>query len=103
MHLLGGGYINGVWPDHVGLVSGMLAAARLKGCRLFGTGLGLLPLPDNGTQLKDAFSTFDSVSVRDAGSAAAIGVEPGLDDVFLGLPNELERSRSLSSRHEPRT
>ncbi|QDY90638.1 polysaccharide pyruvyl transferase family protein [Arthrobacter sp. UKPF54-2] len=94
IHLLGGGYVNGVWPDHVGLVSGMLAAARLNGCRLLGTGLGLLPLPDNATQLKDAFSTFDSLSVRDAGSAAAIGVEPGLDDVFLGLPSELARSRS---------
>lgn len=94
IHLIGGGYVNGVWPDHVGLVSGMLAAARLNGCRLFGTGLGLLPLPDNGAQLKDAFSTFDSVSVRDSGSAAAIGVELGLDDVFLGLLNELERSRS---------
>lgn len=94
IHLLGGGYVNGVWPDHVGLVSGMLAAARLNGCRLFGTGLGLLPLPDNVTQLKDAFSTFDSLSVRDSGSAAGIGVELGLDDVFLGLPKELERSRS---------
>ena len=94
LHLLGGGYVNGVWPDHVGLVSGMLAAARLKGCRLFGTGLGLLPLPDNGTQLTDAFSNFDSVSVRDGGSAAAIGVRLGLDDAFLGLPHELERSRS---------
>ena len=96
LHLLGGGYVNGVWPDHVGLVSGMLAAARLKGCRLFGTGLGLLPLPDNGTQLREAFSHFDSVSVRDSGSAAAIGVGLGLDDAFLGLPYELARSRSPS-------
>jgi polysaccharide pyruvyl transferase WcaK-like protein len=98
VHLLGGGYVNGVWPDHVGLVSGMLATAKLSGCRLFGTGLGLLPLPDNAAQLKDAFGTFDSVSVRDEGSAAAIGVEVGLDDVFLGLPYELERSRSSEAQ-----
>lgn len=93
IHLLGGGYVNGVWPDHVGLVAGMLAASRLSGARLFGTGLGLLPLPENATQLKDAFSSFDILSVRDRGSAAAIGVELGLDDVFLGVPNELRRSR----------
>lgn len=94
IHLLGGGYVNGVWPDHVGLVSGMVAAAKLNGSRLLGSGLGLMPLPENGEQLKDAFSSFDSISVRDSASAAAFGVEAGLDDVFLGLPHELERSRS---------
>lgn len=94
VHLLGGGYVNGVWPDHVGLVSGMLAISNLVGCRLIGSGLGLMPLPENGEQLKDAFSRFSFLSVRDAASAAAFGIEEGLDDVFLGLPQELERSRS---------
>lgn len=94
VHLLGGGYINGVWPDHVGLVSGMGAAAKLNGCRLLGSGLGLMPPPDNGEQLKDMLSSFDKVSVRDSASAAAFGIELGLDDVFLGLPFELKRSHT---------
>ena len=94
IHLLGGGHINGVWPDHVGLVSGVAAASKLNSSRLFGSGLGLMPLPENGEQLKASFSAFDSLSVRDSASAAAIGVELGLDDAFLGLPYELERSHS---------
>lgn len=94
LHLLGGGYINGIWPDHVGLVSGMAAAAKLKGSRLLGSGLGLMPFPENGEQLKEAFSSFSSVSVRDTASAAMLGLEVGLDDVFLGLPYELKRSQS---------
>ena len=92
IHLLGGGYVNGVWPDHVGLVSGMTAAGRLNGARLIASGLGLMPLPENAVQLKSAITAFSSASVRDAASAAAVGVEVGLDDVFLGLPHELQRA-----------
>ena len=94
IHILGGGYINGVWPDHVGLVSGMIAAGKLNGSRLLGSGLGLMPVPENGDQLKEALSSFTSISVRDTASAAMLGVEVGLDDAFLGLPHELGRSRS---------
>ncbi|WP_142058586.1 polysaccharide pyruvyl transferase family protein [Pseudarthrobacter sp. B4EP4b] len=94
LHLLGGGYINGVWPDHVGLVAGLLAARKLNGGRLFGTGLGLLPLPGIRVRLKNAFDSFYSVSVRDQGSAEELGIGLGLDDAFLGLPYELKRSRS---------
>lgn len=94
LHLLGGGYVNGVWPDHVGLVSGMVAARELSGAPLKASGLGLLPLPENSGQLLDSFAKFESVTVRDAASADFLGTSLGLDDVFLGLPGELLRSKT---------
>ncbi|MFY9634022.1 MAG: polysaccharide pyruvyl transferase family protein [Cellulosimicrobium cellulans] len=92
IHLLGGGYVNGVWPDHVGLVAGMAAAQRLNGCRLAGSGLGLMPLPENAEQLATTFGDFSDVTVRDDASAEFLGLETGLDDVFLGILHELRRS-----------
>lgn len=92
IHLLGGGYVNDVWPDHVGLVAGMAAARNLNGCRLVGSGLGLMPLPENADLLAKTFAEFSAVSVRDDASAAFLGLETGLDDVFLSLLHELRRS-----------
>ena len=92
IHLLGGGYVNGVWPDHVGLVAGMAATRKLNGCRLLGSGLGLMPLPENAELLAKTFADFSAVSVRDGASAEFLGLETGLDDVFLGLLHELRRS-----------
>ena len=92
IHLLGGGYVNGVWPDHVGLVAGMAATRKLNGCRLLGSGLGLMPLPENAELLAKTFADFSAVSVRDEASAEFLGLETGLDDVFLGLLHELRRS-----------
>lgn len=94
IHLLGGGYVNGVWPDHVGLVAGMSAAEKLSGSRLVASGLGLMPLPENAEQLRKAFSDFSAVSVRDDASADFLELDAGLDDVFLGLPRELGRARN---------
>ncbi|WP_426225440.1 polysaccharide pyruvyl transferase family protein [Pseudarthrobacter sp. DSP2-3-2b1] len=92
IHLLGGGYVNGVWPDHVGLVAGMAAARKLNGCRLLGSGLGLMPLPENSDLLAKTFADFAAVSVRDYASAEFLGLETGVDDVFLGILHELHRS-----------
>lgn len=92
IHLLGGGYVNGVWPDHVGLVAGMAAVRKLNGCRLMGSGLGLMPLPENAEQLAKTFADFTALGVRDAASSRFLGIETGLDDVFLGLLHELRRS-----------
>jgi polysaccharide pyruvyl transferase WcaK-like protein len=92
IHLLGGGYVNGVWPDHVGLVAGMAAAQRRNGCRLAGSGLGLMPLPENAEQLAKTFGHFTQVSVRDNASAQFLGLGTGVDDVFLGILHELRRS-----------
>ncbi len=98
IHLLGGGYINGVWPDHVGLISGANTARELNGMKLYGTGLGLMPLPENVADLRGAFGHFEYLSVRDRPSAAAYEMPQGLDDVFLGLHAELARAKTPAAQ-----
>ena len=93
LHLLGGGYVNGVWPRHRALVAGMKAVKGITGARLYATGQGLMPLIGSASEAEELFDAFDHVSVRDVQSAAAYGLEQGLDDAFLGA----EDAVSLSS------
>lgn len=85
LHLLGGGYINGIWPRHTALVSGMAAVKELTGARLYATGQGLMPLVNTHIPPAGLFEGFDHVSVRDAESAAAYSLPLGVDDAFLGV------------------
>ncbi|MDN3480408.1 polysaccharide pyruvyl transferase family protein [Arthrobacter sp. APC 3897] len=85
LHLLGGGYVNGMWPHHTALVSGMKAVKELTGARLYATGQGLMPLIGTPREAADLFLGFDHVTVRDAESARAYSLNAGLDDAFLGL------------------
>lgn len=89
VHFLGGGHLNAVWPDHLGLI----AAARVLtefGARLVGTGLGLAPGADGLADLVDA---FDHLTVRDEASAALTGAEITPDDAMLAVQTELGRNR----------
>lgn len=84
LHLLGGGFINGIWPQHAALVDGMRAVHGLTGARLYATGQGLMPLPGPPAQVRELFRDFAHASVRDPESAAASSAPLGLDDAFLG-------------------
>lgn len=90
LHVLGGGYINSVWPRHLGLVAGAAHAAERAGARLAATGLGLLPADDDARAVwKEHGPRFDLLGVRDAESLEAVGsYTDGArllpDDVFLG-------------------
>lgn len=88
LHLLGGGYINGIWPHHAALVSGMKAVKGLTGARLYATGQGLMPLVDPNVPPAGLFEGFDHVSVRDTQTAEAYSLPLGLDDAFLGAREE---------------
>lgn len=93
LHLLGGGYINGMWPHHYGLIAGMHAVRELSGARLFATGLGLMPFDDQGGIDADSlFNGFEYVSARDDASVRTFGLSPGLDDAFLGVGAEVGRN-----------
>lgn len=89
MHLLGGGYINALWPHQVGVVAGMAAARQLSGAALYGTGLGLLPESQDLPHLAPTLQSFDHVSCRDRPSAHRFGLPAGLDDLFLGITTDL--------------
>ena len=93
LHLLGGGYVNSLWPQHYGLIAGMQAVRELTGARLLATGLGLMPFLDDGTTAADAlFHKFDYASARDAESTSTFGMTQGIDDAFLGAPAEIGRN-----------
>jgi len=84
-HILGGGYINSVWPLHVGLLRAAQRLRELTGIRIAATGLGLTPATGVAT-LQEAVKHFDHFSVRDQPSAELVGGDVGLDDAFLTLP-----------------
>lgn len=91
LHLLGGGYLNGVWPHHFALTEAMLAVKEMTGAKLYATGHGLMPAVTEPADPKAFFRDFDYVSVRDKDSARAYGVPLGIDDAFLGANAEIAR------------
>jgi ABC-type polysaccharide/polyol phosphate transport system ATPase subunit len=95
VHLIGGGYVNGLWPRNGGLVAGVAAAAARSGGRAVMTGQGLFPAVADASLLRDLVSGFELLDVRDEASAGLLGA--GLpvtctgDDVLLGLGPDLYR------------
>ncbi|QWF80176.1 polysaccharide pyruvyl transferase family protein [Amycolatopsis sp. CA-230715] len=90
VHLVGGGYANAVWPRHIGLLAGAVAAVKRSGGRAAMTGQGLLPVRDETTALLCALADrFDLVDVRDDPSAELLSVSTGVDDAFLAVRPEL--------------
>jgi len=97
VHIIGGGYVNDIWPMHVGLLSGAVAAVRRSGGRAVASGLGLWPVATNGAAvLRHLAAQFDILDVRDAPSVSVIedAVTPMLtgDDIFFGLGPHLYRT-----------
>ncbi len=92
VHLLGGGYLAGLWPAHIGLVAGAAAAARAGGATAVATGQGLCPAAPGTAELLGALlRSFAVVDVRDEPSAALLagaGVGHAVltcDDAFLAV------------------
>lgn len=87
IHLLGGGYINRIWPRHIGLLAGAAATARKSGARCAASGFGLFPeSPGTAELLRALTAEFDIVDVRDQPSADLVEATVGVDDVFLAEP-----------------
>jgi Polysaccharide pyruvyl transferase len=86
VHMVGGGYVNALFPHLVGLLSGITARA----CgRMVMTGQGLCPPPEDAVDLvRGLVNRFDVVDVRDLPSAEFADAECTGDDVYLGLDPE---------------
>jgi hypothetical protein len=67
-HVIGGSYVNTIWPRHLGVLAagGVLAAEH--GVRSAVTGLGLLPSVAPGDLLTRLTAGYEVVDVRDAAS-----------------------------------
>ncbi|WP_237741737.1 polysaccharide pyruvyl transferase family protein [Tsukamurella sp. 1534] len=94
VHILGGGFVNALWPQWLPVVSAVAEVSRRTGARASASGLGLLPLPDGGdlARLRSDARGFAVFDVRDDASFAALDGVPGRsftgDDVWLGTDPE---------------
>jgi hypothetical protein len=98
VHVMGGGYMNDVWPRHLGLLAaaGAAGSAGSDG-RAVMTGQGFWPLSDaSSSLLRELAAPFDLIDVRDEASTAAFGAGASVsclgDDVFLDLGPHLYRT-----------
>ncbi|WP_114452471.1 polysaccharide pyruvyl transferase family protein [Halopolyspora algeriensis] len=100
VHLIGGGFVNGIWPRHIGLLAAAAAAVRRSGGRAVMTGQGLCPMSDE-TQplLRSLAAHFEIVDVRDEPSGSLLHssrqVEYTGDDLFFGIEPGLFRTDDL--------
>lgn len=90
IHLLGGGYVNGIWPQHLSLATAIAAVGERTGAPTYATGQGLTPAfgDERADILTEALRGFTVVDVRDGASArvfAAIGPSQSGDDAWLGV------------------
>src|SRR5688572_21173917 len=110
VHLFGGGYINGRWPNSVSLLG---AAAQLRqkyGIPCLATGLGVAPLSGldeaDAKALAEVIRSFSLFELRDLQSyndvAELVGFRStivcGLDDCFLYPVGDLTRPRQKPGR-----
>ncbi|KOG19045.1 polysaccharide pyruvyl transferase family protein [Streptomyces viridochromogenes] len=89
VHLVGGGFINAIWPPFVGLLAGIVEACAHSGGLAAMTGQGLWPPAQHAEALtRSLVERFDVVDLRDARSAEFAGTGAAghsCDDVFLGF------------------
>ncbi|MEH6381114.1 MAG: polysaccharide pyruvyl transferase family protein, partial [Dietzia cercidiphylli] len=71
VHLIGGGYVNDLWPHHLGVVAAAGEAGRLSGAHVVATGQGFVPCGDPGV-LAEALRDHHLVTVRDAASSGLL-------------------------------
>ncbi|WP_226995589.1 polysaccharide pyruvyl transferase family protein [Gordonia phthalatica] len=106
VHIVGGGYLNNVWPHHVSLVAAVAAVSRANGARAIATGTGLTP-GFTGAAL-ERFRTdaaqFEVFDLRDRPSLDVLADAPGGsftgDDAWLSprLAIDSPASRTPSGR-----
>jgi hypothetical protein len=109
VHLIGGGYINGVWTNSFAIIGGASQFARRLQCPVVATGLGVAPLDLSSeadrSAVQAALSDFSFFEVRDSRSRDLLidnltsvdALREGLDDSFLFAPNThpMSEGRSL--------
>lgn len=107
LHLHGGGYINTIWPQNGFLLGFAAATRRHTGCRLVGTGLGLMPAgtaPDLYLPLlREAIGAFDVLEVRDRWSFDYLRRISDAPQVLLGLDDSYLQPRGPAADAAPRT
>jgi hypothetical protein len=99
-HILGGGYINAIWPRHLALLAGGSVLTERFDATAVITGSGLLPAAGPPELLDELTSTFRVVDVRDSPSAGLLSRDDATatgDDILLDFDNELLDGRESRS------
>lgn len=100
VHVIGGGFINDIWPRHVGLLAASVAAVHRSGGRAAMTGQGLIPISEEARPLvRNLAAQFDVVDVRDEPSAELLRPASRItttgDDMFFGIHPDLYTTEDL--------
>lgn len=91
-HVIGGGYVNGIWPRHITFLAAGQVLAKEHGMHVAMTGNGLLPNASGGELLDRLTEGYAVVDVADEPSRALFsrdGVTATGDDALLGLGDEV--------------
>lgn len=86
-HVIGGSYVNSIWPRHVGVLAAGGALTAEHGVRAAVSGLGLLPSSASTEVLDQVTADFALVDVRDTASRglfSSASVRDTGDDALLG-------------------
>ncbi|WP_168916290.1 polysaccharide pyruvyl transferase family protein [Microcella flavibacter] len=84
VHIVGGGYLNEMWPENLAFIAAAAHLAESRGIPAFLTGAGLMPCePATAALLRPDVAAFTLAEARDAASAALVGIPLGWDDAVL--------------------
>ncbi|MFE7407782.1 hypothetical protein [Isoptericola sp. NPDC057559] len=91
IHLAGGGYLNSYFERGWLMAATLTDLGRRLSVPVFGTGLGLTPMPESVALSSEVLSRLDRLEVRDEESFAAVrrllgsssNLVQGIDDAFL--------------------
>lgn len=95
VHIIGGGYINSIWPSHLALIGATQGIAQRYEARTAITGAALTPLVEASLEpLGRALATFDVFDARDEATFEALSpfvpqATNGVDDAFLTIGDRL--------------
>ena len=99
VHIIGGGYINRLWPGHLALLGSAHGIAERYGAPVALTGAGLFPPPEGSSNaIGQTLKAFDVVDVRDSTSldliqsAVPFATNSGDDAFLVAGVDEIDRS-----------
>ena len=97
-HIIGGGYINKIWPHHLGILYSAVILKKQFNIKIYGTGLGLMPAITSSEHYKELIKQFDYFEVRDAESANFLNIQLGYDDAYLNNLNQRSNNPDWQER-----
>jgi hypothetical protein len=98
-HVIGGGYVNAIWPRHITFLAAGRVLADEHGKHVAITGSGLLPNAASSETLGRLTAGYAVVDVRDEQSRALLSAETTAtgDDALLGLAKDVYDQRDSVS------